>query len=898
MTELLIWIMKYISTGYFDDYILEVIEELPDEEKIKLFSNENILRKLDTIVDYEYMARLFSETPSEIQEIIWNNIHCQKLLLGIDASSDQMLDAMIKSGKMSNYYTENKIQAFTLLLITVKSPEILKKLPSNPYFQMFILLSGKIPELFYERVDVELTFQQIVVSDMYKSLDIETRRKWIEKINYNYPKVLLPPDIKDLFMPTETYSIFFYYGYGKTLAAMLSAKINQLGERGLTLDIDYQTFKLLNIFEINILVSDTTGVVNKEVINEYLSNLVDEWLADGSIYNGEHLDIIYLSSTLHITIFKMFIEKTVGNPDYESKTLAYLFDILFPDAEGEYNEEEKNELKLLLKNALVNALDNTIIDLFVNVNALKSIFFCRFGLATELGFYLSGISFQQLLRVNIKHVNKIFSLLSKLDEFDSVAYFKAIAIKMYLVFGLDKSIELLSGNYPINKVFLDIVNKLDVSRVEFKKEGKKYLPIIHEEFYRFMFVANNIRVLFDKYSPLSTLWYCLYNNFDSIKSQCGKHISLAQVEEILPIQFGKQHDILERKLPPNCYRLKDILHRVIVKAGSDSNPPKSSEEICNLVVDIYTKQVKRVKSTIPYVSGKLSNGWSYKILEHDSVLAYVLGIYANCCFRINGIGHKHLLHALLCENGGILLIVNPNGIIAGFSPLKRNGELLIANSIEKIDISIEGERPMINAFVSGIKKICQISKKCESSGYLKVATIGTKSACKPQGIPWPDNISTPTILEKNDPIYADTDSYHKELTVIYSEDNIDLAKLQYGEVNQKYFGARNEVLFCVIDGTNMLLQRQMLRMIEGIRYTKWLDFSGDKAKFQSLFLASGSILYCNNDWFVIVRHDGSIYYECLDDDPRARVEMEQVLSCVKNNTSTTRIDIFKPLILN
>jgi hypothetical protein len=210
------------------------------------------------------------------------------------------------------------------------------------------------------------------------------------------------------------------------------------------------------------------------------------------------------------------------------------------------------------------------------------------------------------------------------------------------VFGLDKSIELLSGNYPINKVFLDIVNKLDVSRVEFKKEGKKYLPIIHEEFYRFMFVANNIRVLFDEYSPLSTLWYCLYNNFDSIKSQCGKHISLAQVEEILSIQFGKQHDILERKLPPNCYRLKDILHRVIVKAGSDSNPPKSPEEICNLVVDIYTKQVKRVKSTIPYVSGKLSNGWSYKTLEHDSVLAYVLGIDANCCFKINGIGHKHL----------------------------------------------------------------------------------------------------------------------------------------------------------------------------------------------------------------------------------------------------------------
>ena len=51
------------------------------------------------------------------------------------------------------------------------------------------------------------------------------------------------------------------------------------------------------------------------------------------------------------------------------------------------------------------------------------------------------------------------------------------AIKMYLVFGLERTLEILSGKYSINKTFLDNVSKLNVSKIEMKPEGKKYLPV-------------------------------------------------------------------------------------------------------------------------------------------------------------------------------------------------------------------------------------------------------------------------------------------------------------------------------------------------------------------------------------------------------------------------------------
>ena len=82
--------------------------------------------------------------------------------------------------------------------------------------------------------------------------------------------------------------------------------------------------------------------------------------------------------------------------------------------------------------------------------------------------YLHGITVAQLMRINVKHINRIVQLVYD-PENDELSDSYSKAIKMYLVFGLERTVELLSGKYPINKAFLDNVSRLEVDSIlEFK----------------------------------------------------------------------------------------------------------------------------------------------------------------------------------------------------------------------------------------------------------------------------------------------------------------------------------------------------------------------------------------------------------------------------------------------
>ena len=418
------------------------------------------------------------------------------------------------------------------------------------------------------------------------------------------------------------------------------------------------------------------------------------------------------------------------------------------------NEFEKQALFISLRNALIFANEETMANLFTRPNDLKSVFFLRFNVTARDMNYLHGISVKQLMKINVKHINRIVHLLYDPEQ-DELSDSYSKAIKMYLIFGLERTVELLSGNYPIDKMFFDNVSRLEVSNVEMKAEGKKYLPVIPEEFNRFMFAANNINALFDEDTAISSNWYYLYNNFESIKDVCKGHVTLSQAETILKEQINN----VKYDLDPDCYRLDKFLY----EAGLGNKGRYTNEEIYDEMCNIHKKQVRRVESTIPYVKGKLDSGWGYEVLRHESALAYVLGYRASCCIRTKDIAHNHLLHALLCENGRILLTYKPDGSIASFSPLKRNGEVLIANSIEAVDKSESSISPMVDAFEAGMKEIQRVTKETEEHGYLKVLTIGCDSIRKPVGERWPVTVPTPTIYEKNDPIYGGTDCYHKVL---------------------------------------------------------------------------------------------------------------------------------------
>ena len=166
----------------------------------------------------------------------------------------QELSKRAKQGKF--YYNPAKLRALEVLLRYFKSENILNSLPSNQYFQMILLCSKKVPESFYRFIDEEKVFSEIVNSDIYKLVDNISRRMWIQQVNCNCSKLLLPPDVKRMFEPTEKFTHWYYNDDKKTLGSMLHSKLYGLSSKGMKLDISKEVLKQLNLQEINVLKSN------------------------------------------------------------------------------------------------------------------------------------------------------------------------------------------------------------------------------------------------------------------------------------------------------------------------------------------------------------------------------------------------------------------------------------------------------------------------------------------------------------------------------------------------------------------------------------------------------------------------------------------------------------------
>ena len=65
-------------------------------------------------------------------------------------------------------------------------------------------------------------------------------------------------------------------------------------------------------------------------------------------------------------------------------------------------------------------------------------------------------------------------------------------------------------------------------------------------------------------------------------------------------------------------------------------------------------------------------------------------------------------------------------------------------------------------------------------------------------------------------------------------------------------------------------------------YTKWLDEGKDKESFEKTRLGYYNAIFCGEDWYVIYSYYG-LQYECLDDDPRAKKEMEVTISVINEH---------------
>lgn len=836
------------------DKVLTILSNLNEEDTEVVFNEEKVKKALLSINNTELLRKIFRNSSVHVQEKIFEIEELQEKLLipHITLSYSAIKD---NYNKKDFYFNNKEVREFETFLHTIKSEKIRNEIIDNKVFKILIPLfkEEQLRRTSFKNIDGVKLFYNIISDPELYSTTTKRKLNIIKIFNKTTNHILLPEDYK-LILKDEN----------KFISDIRYKRYNE--EK---IYVDDKTFTLLTTPMIKELFRYDN--IDKEFIKEKLSNDIQDKMIKynydfnkifSNLLTGDYdcfndIDFIYFTEIINN------IEK---NDVIKNNFIDFLYKILITNNNSNLKEETliKESIYRKLINGNINKKEYS--NLFYEPNILKSIFFLKFGKISRRMDYLNGISVKQLMYVNIKHINQIIKALDIQNE-DEMSNTYSYAIKMYMVFGLERALKILKGDFGgMNRHFLDNVSRLNVKNIKLINEGSKYLPEIDNRFINFMFETPKNNHFIDMFSEPSSLlnknWSYLYNNFDNIKDKCHGNITLKKVNIIL-------HELSpdkEVEITPNNFKLEenDILDDIFL--GNKSR--KSNKEVFNTVVNIYDQMKMRYESSIPYVKGE-ENGYSYEMMKLKDPIAFTLGYKAKCCIRTHDIAHKHLLHATLCRNGRILILYDKFKNVAGFVPLKRNGNVLIANSIECADKTANND--LINIFEKAIKDIIDISQANEKEP-IKLVCIGRGSYVKPNGTPFPKNYRVPTIYEKLDEVYANTDEYHHNLDIIYKDKNLDLSQIKYGDPEHSYKDPRPKIKIYDSKNSSSIERELALKNINSIAYENTDIFERDSFKKCNYFIIDKCIF--NDDWYLILTKYNNVYGEFLKFDPRAEAEFK------------------------
>ncbi len=842
---------------------------------IKFYKNKKLMNKLNEMTEQELRAvidssildfissldkdmvhYIFRNSNAIIQNILWENNDIQRILILNAKPSEEFI------------YSKETIRALEKLNKEIKSQSIRKQIYHNEYFLSVIMMENRIENRFFYSYNLLKVFEGMTNCTVFNKLPLEKQFALIIKLNSYTPELLLPRDFRTKYQNIER--------------VLCECDVTKIPDNVLQQLNDEERF----------LVDYLKASTNDDA-------LIEEYIRSNLIGKGLSIDKLFKKIKHKEFLIELYRQKHYTRAIPREKLKRRVIDILLFKIEEEEIKEQFLQFILVQimkesrvdKNQVYEALKRNLNNKQLSYNDIyylstkrdatdkdrKLLFYLKFNIALHNTHYLQGITTDQLAKINVKHINKFIPFFKDSTQ-DELSAIYGTAIKFYLIFGYERGLEILNKKYgeydkissdgKSDKIFLDNVSKTDVSRVEMRKEGKKYLPVIDRRFINFMFAKpmenHFINMLKEKKKVLYKYWYYLYNNYDSILQKCHNEITLKKVSIILEIE---KYGVDLEKVTPDNYALKEELFLENITLGNRTK--YSNNEVFEEIIKIYDKMKQRRESSIPYVEGRTDYGYKYQMMRLNDHRIFEIGYRANCCIRTLDIAHKHLLHAALCRNGRILFIYNEEGSLAAFSPLKRNGNVLIANSIECIDKSSENRDRIAEAFREGMNEIVRITK--ESKEPIHLVGIGEEAYLKPKTIPFPNEFQTPTIFEKQDEIYKDTDKYHKKLEIVYMDNNFDLKDIESKDPETSYMDPREEVQYIDFsinqetqDGTNAI------NRINAINYAT----SEEYVPMDRYMLKEA---YYTKDWYIATTQEG-IMGAYLEQDERAKEEYENYMN--------------------
>lgn len=831
---------------YKSKKLINTLKKLTNEQ-IDILVDSSVIEFISSL-DNNSINLIFRNSSATMQNKMWTNDKIQRILI---------LGALNLNKSVC---TEQKIRNLQNLNKVTKSQSIKEQLYNNKYFIYVIINSSKIESRFFNIYDLRKTFDGIMKSEEFNLLSSDKQLKIVERLNYYTKDILLPIDFRKRFNNIERIL------YDRDRTKIDKNIIEQLNFEELFF-LDCISYSTENNKALRKYILDSVGLNGKSFEEFFIEIKHKNKLIVEKIEKQFHHSF-YCPISLEEKIYYILLKENQSDLIKE-KLLKYLICQIINDS-AVNPEMMYNTLKRNLNNGLLSYKD--IKSLINNYDAetkeLKLIFYLKFNIALPNAEYLYGITEEQLSKVNVKHINKLKKFLEDKTQ-DELSLTYGLSIKMYFIFGYERSLEILSEKYgEYNRIFLDNIAKTDVKKIQMKSEGNKFLPDIDKKFINFMFESpkNNhfTNMLNDKNSELYKMWYYLYNNYDKILEKCHNVITLKKVNSIL---VTEKYNVDRNIITPDNYLLNDnsFLENIIL----GNKTPYTNNDVLKKIVEIYSQMKKRVESSIPYVKGASRDGYQYEMMKFDDPKVFEFGYKANCCIRTLDIAHNHLLHATLCRNGRILIIYDKLGELTAFSPLKRNGNVLIANSIECVDKDLNAKSHSIaNAFKEGIEKIVEITKR--SNEPINLVCIGNESHLKPKTTHFPKKYPTPTIFEKNDKIYGGTDNYHKTLDIVYKDENFEFENIESKNPNISYMDPREEIKS--VEKCN----ENIINIINSINY------SINPTNYIPISIYSIKKVYYSKDWYIAETYQG-LKGECLENDYRAKEEFNDYMKMLNKD---------------
>lgn len=834
--------------SYKTKKLINTLKKLTDEQ-IDIMVDSSVIEFISDL-DVNTINSIFRNANANMQNKLWTNDKIQRILI----LGTTNLDSFIS--------TEQTIRNLENLNKVIKSQAIKDQIYCNKYLIYIVMKSDKIENRFFNSFDLKKVFDAVIQSEEFNSLKADKQLRVIEKLNGYTKEILLPPDFRKRYKNIE--SILFISDVDKIDSDILE----QLTEEELFF-LDYINKNVDNNNALKRYILDSVGTNGKSFEELFADIKKKEESIREKIQNNFRCQDFYRRVTLEEKIYHILLNE-VHEELIKEKLLKYLLCRILKNSSID-PEKMYNTLKRNLNNGLISYRDiKCLTDNYDEaMKDMRLMFYLKFNIALLNARYLHGITVEQLSKVNVKHINKLVKFLEDKTQ-DELSAIYGVCIKMYFIFGYERSIDILSGNFgQYNRIFLDNVAKTDVTRIEMQAEGNKFLPIIDKRFINFMFETpkNNhfIDMFNNKDSELYKTWYYLYNNYDEVLEKCHNEITLKKVNAILETE---KYDIDRKIITPDNYLLNNsnFLENIIL----GNKTQYSNNEVLRKIVQIYSQMKQRVESSIPYVKGVSTSGYTYEVMKLDDIQIFELGYKANCCIRTLDIAHNHLLHAALCRNGRVLIIYDKLGDVAAFSPLKRNGNVLIANSIECVN-KAEGINTysISNAFKEGTKKIVEVTK--QSREPINLVCIGSESSLKPDTTPFPNEYPTPTILEKDDGAYRNTDVYHKTLDVVYKDSDFDFKNIKSKNPDVSYMDPRDEIKF--VDFLESRYNNNSEKVLDVINS---INYSVDPSNYIPMNKYFIRRVYYSKDWYIAETREG-IIGNCLENDFRAREEFNSYM---------------------